>query len=47
MSNFPVIDTDGHVLERQSDTRKYLDVEYADIRDILIELGPAKSANKP
>ncbi len=25
MSNYPVIDTDGHVLERQSDIRKYLD----------------------
>jgi uncharacterized protein YdhG (YjbR/CyaY superfamily) len=25
MSNFPVIDTDGHVLERQSDIRKYLE----------------------
>ena len=24
MANFPVIDTDGHVLERQSDIRKYL-----------------------
>ena len=25
MSNIPVIDTDGHVLERQSDIRKYLE----------------------
>ena len=25
MANFPVIDTDGHVLERQSDIRKYLE----------------------
>ena len=25
MGNFPVIDTDGHVLERQSDIRKYLE----------------------
>ncbi|HEY7000082.1 MAG TPA: hypothetical protein VH851_19265 [Candidatus Binatia bacterium] len=24
MASFPVIDTDGHVLERQSDIRKYL-----------------------
>ena len=25
MANFPVIDTDGHVLERQADIRKYLE----------------------
>ena len=25
MAHFPVIDTDGHVLERQSDIRKYLE----------------------
>ena len=30
-----------------ADTRKYLDAEYADIRDILIELGLAKTASKP
>ena len=30
-----------------ADTRKYLDAEYTDIRDILIELGLAKTASKP
>lgn len=30
-----------------TDTGKYLDAEYSDIRDILIELGLAKPANKP
>jgi putative tricarboxylic transport membrane protein len=30
-----------------ADTRKYLDAEYADIRDILIELGLTKTASKP
>ena len=28
MANFPVIDTDGHVLERQSDIRKYLEAPW-------------------
>ena len=28
MAQFPVIDTDGHVLERQSDIRKYLEAPW-------------------
>ena len=28
MANFPVIDTDGHVLERQADIRKYLEAPW-------------------
>ena len=36
MASFPVIDTDGHVLERQSDIRKYLAEPFVQTADGVV-----------